>query len=205
MRLGYELSTVPLCTQAATLCTSTQCWYAQLALPWSSLYIVQDSLLLNDLLVITEWMSNTLPLHLKTFKRYTRLLPTTRLEALLSNLTSKQQRYCNTFKTTPWSLTVGRLALQGYFANRLRLWGWKQALVSIVSDDVDSEEDIRRDWGRDGRLDRSSLNLEHWTPRGQKTTSSCFNTRKLVGTIAMQSPTLQDGGKESSYYCQGKA
>jgi len=59
MRLGYELPTVPLCLPQSVLhgVSTTEAArniLAVAALSWSSLYIVQDPLLLNNPLVITE-------------------------------------------------------------------------------------------------------------------------------------------------------
>jgi len=59
MRLGYELPTVPLCLPQSVLhgvstTVAARNILAVTALSWSFLYIVQDSLLLENLLVIIE-------------------------------------------------------------------------------------------------------------------------------------------------------
>jgi len=66
MRLGYELSNSSTVHSIATVHCVLQKRYgnrtarlvAVSSLSWSSLYIVQDSLLLENLLVITEWISS---------------------------------------------------------------------------------------------------------------------------------------------------
>jgi len=66
MRLGYELSNGSAVLTIATACTQRateavrNLAIAVSSLSWSFLYIVQEALLLENLLVITEWISNTL-------------------------------------------------------------------------------------------------------------------------------------------------
>jgi len=181
------------------------------ALSWSFLYILQESLLLTNLLVIIEWISSqtTLTASLESLWAMERLLPSTHLEEedhfYFISILLTTTKIIHYFEYRP-----RRSLFTAVSSSSRLLWssegsGWSEGWTDPQGDrhHVGSEEVLRRTRIRDGPT--GPTHGYSWPPAARNSSPwvSCSIKRECLWTRAIQGSASQDGWKKSSYYCQG--